>query len=411
VNNLEDKGRSPFLPDQPVPYELFAGRLEQITHIMERGVGQVERGKPVTIYLEGDYGIGKTSLAKFTQYLGERDHSLLSIYTTLAGAKTIGDIGAAVLQATIETRAYDPKVGEQIRDAFSKYIKDVNVFGMVTLNMAALKKDAPEITQGLLPFLASTLARVRDCGFKGIFLVLDEINGIASNIDFAHFLKATVDKNAAVSKDLPALPLLLMLCGVAARRKQIIDLHEPVARIFDVVSIDRLSNDEVQEFFRKSFEQTARMKIEPKALQMFVQYSGGLPKIMHLLGDAAYWLDDDGVIDAKDAADAVITAANEVGKKYVDHQVFAALKSDDYRSILNKIAKKGPEMSFTRSKILSQLTEPEKGKFDNFLQRMKSLNVILSGSAQGEFVFTSTMARVYIWLQASREAIESKRPK
>jgi len=83
INAIESKGRSPFFPDQPVPVELFVGRSAQIDHIMTRGVGQVAQGKPVSVFLEGEYGIGKTSFARFTQWMAERNNGLLGIYATL----------------------------------------------------------------------------------------------------------------------------------------------------------------------------------------------------------------------------------------------------------------------------------------------------------------------------------------
>ena len=77
------KGKSPFYPGQPVPNELFIGRFQQIHHIMERGVGQVEAGKPIAIYVQGEYGIGKSSIAAFVQWLAEREHGLHAIYASL----------------------------------------------------------------------------------------------------------------------------------------------------------------------------------------------------------------------------------------------------------------------------------------------------------------------------------------
>src|SRR3972149_3068255 len=99
---------------------------------------------------------------------------------------------------------------------------------------------------------------------------------------------------------------------------------------------------------------------------------------MHLIGDAAYWLDKDGVIDQDDAIAAVLLAADEVGKKYVDQQVYKALRSEDYHSILAKIAKMGgpASMSFIKAEIAADLTEPKQRKFNNFLQKMKTLNVL-----------------------------------
>jgi hypothetical protein len=39
-------------------------------------------------------------------------------------------------------------------------------------------------------------------------------------------------------------------------------------------------------------------------------------------------------------------------------------------------------------------------KFNNFLQRMKKLNVIRSGEVQGEYTFNLRMVRLYIWLDS-----------
>ncbi len=146
------------------------------------------------------------------------------------------------------------------------------------------------------------------------------------------------------------------------------------------------------------------MKVQPEAMETLTHYSAGFPKIMHLVGDAAYWMDRDGVVDKDDAIRAVVMAADEVGKKYVEQQVYKAFRSEDYHSILKKIAKMGPgSMSFVKADVASGLTETEKKKFNNFLQKMKSLRVLRSGDVQGEYVFNMRMVRLYIWLQSLQE--------
>ncbi len=399
MNTLESKGRSPFFPDQPVPVEFFMGRAQQLEHIMTRAVGQVAAGKPVSVFLEGEYGIGKTSVARFAQWLAERNQNLLALYATLERAESMDDVGEAVLEATLRSGAYNPKLGEKIRAGMAKYIGQQSLFG-VTIHADALRQEAPNVARGLLPFLGHTLARVREEDARGIFLVLDEINGIAGNPKFAYFLKGLVDSNAAVSLERPTLPLLLMLCGVEQRRRQLIAQHEPVARIFDVIALERMVENEMEEFFRKAFA-SVHMDLEPGALDILTHYAAGFPKIMHLIGNAAYWLDRDGRIDKDDASNAVILAAEEVGKRYVEQQVYAALRSADYRSILAKIARTGPDnMRFTKNDVLKGLTETERKKLNNFLQKMKRLGVLSSGENPGEYVFNVRMVRLYIWLQS-----------
>jgi tryptophan 2,3-dioxygenase len=170
-----------------------------------------------------------------------------------------------------------------------------------------------------------------------------------------------------------------------------------------------MNNEEMEEFFIKAFE-SVKMSVKPDGMFFLTHYSAGFPKIMHLVGDAAFWTDKDAVIDESDALVAVIDAADDVGKKYVDLQVYKALRSEDYHSILNKIARmSGPaSMKFKKSEIAAGLKENEKGKLNNFLQRMKNLKAIRSGDVPGEYIFNHRMVRLYIWLHASEKGKKIK---
>ncbi len=170
----------------------------------------------------------------------------------------------------------------------------------------------------------------------------------------------------------------------------------------------KMTKPEMEEFFQKAFS-SVRMEVQPGAMDVLTHNSAGFPKIMHLVGDAAFWLDSDGVIDLLDAVRAVTDAAEEVGKRYVDQQVYAELKSEAYRSILGKIASAAAlegNMTFRRADILRELAASERGKLDNFLRKMRQLNVLRPGNAQGEYVFAVRMVALYIWLRSQ----EPERP-
>jgi hypothetical protein len=191
-----------------------------------------------------------------------------------------------------------------------------------------------------------------------------------------------------------------MLCGVEERRREMIQRHQPIERIFDVVEITPLNGSEMEEFFNRAFE-SVQMTVEPEAMGLLTHYSAGFPKIMHLIGDTAYWIDKDNIIDNVDASIAVITSADDVGKKYVDQQVYGALQSADYRSILDKIGMISPNnMKFRKDEVASDLTETETKKFNNFLQKMVKLKVFRKGDIRGEYIFNNRMVRLYIGLKS-----------
>jgi hypothetical protein len=89
----------------------------------------------------------------------------------------------------------------------------------------------------------------------------------------------------------------------------------------------------------------------------------------HEIGDAAYKLADKK-LDDPNAIDAILEAAEIVGRKQLQPQIFSAIRSERYRSILRKIAREPLEFSFERAEAIRNLTKDEVRVFDNFLRRM-----------------------------------------
>lgn len=397
MNNIS-KGKSPFYPGQPVSIEFFTGRFDEIQRIA-RAINQVELGKPQAIFLTGEYGIGKSSLASFMRHYAEVQNHLLGIHVFLGSAKTIDDVATKTVETVINTHIYEPTITEKIRNFLSKYISTQGIFSFISINLEALKADGPHISHGYLPFLHDLLSRIKENGIKGLMLILDEINGISNNIQFAHFIKSLVDENA-ISQN--PLPLLLMLCGVEERRRELIQHHRPIERIFDIIEIALMNEDEMKEFFHKTFNSVG-IQVEEKAMSFLCRFSGGFPKIMHIIGDTVFWIDKDNIIDEDDAINGIFIAAEDIGKKFVDQQVYQALKSKDYHSILVKLGEEPLSLSFLKGDIEKKLSVGEKKKFNNFLQRMKKLKVLKSGNIKGEYIFNNLLTKLYIQLNSLKK--------
>lgn len=388
--DFNNKGRSPFYPGQPVPIDFFTGRTNEISKI-KRLLKQTELGKQQALYLSGEYGIGKSSLAMFTKFIAERENQLLGIYVLLGNINKVDELTIKTVQTLIQEESIKENVTEKIRNFLSKYVGKQELFG-VSINFEALKNDSMNLTKGFLSFLMEIYDKVKDDDYKGILLIFDEINGITKNHEFALFVKTLIDSNAISRKQ---VPLMLMLCGTEERRIEMVKNHQPVERIFEIIDIHRMNNSEMKEFYFKAFD-SVNMKIDPEALDLICHYASGFPKIMHIIGDSIYWIDNDNFIDKHDALNGILKAAEEIGRKFVDDQVLRALHSRDYKSILDKVVQ-SPELEFKKKEIEQRLSANEKKKFHNFLQRMKNLNVIKSDE-RGIYQFSNRMIPLYLFL-------------
>ncbi len=379
-----------------MPEELFVGREVEIKKVLNQGIRRVASGTTSAFFIEGEYGIGKTSVAQYLKTLAEKEHNLHGVYVSLGAAHTLEDLAVAILEATIQSGALSATKQGIIRKWMKKYIKDIKLFG-VTLKTDALRADASSLSSiiGMLSFLREIAIRLEGEGVRGVMLILDEINGIASNPQFAHLLKGLIDQNMA---DKDPHPFLLMLCGTRERWDSLVGCHEPVGRIFRLIEIDVLEEEEVEDFFERSFASVGIM-VEEDAMVNIVHFSAGYPRLMHLIGDCAYWQDNDGVIDVDDSMFALIDAADELGRKHIDRAVLDVIRSSDYHSILLKIGSLGlsPRV-IARQDLLKLCSEGEKRKVDKFLRRMIDLNVLVR-EKQGEYVFTQRIIRLYLWLK------------
>lgn len=388
--DYSNKGRSPFYPGQPVPIDFFTGRLNQINRI-SRSLYQTENGKPQAIFLSGKYGIGKSSLAGFTKFVAEKNNNLIAIHVLLGGINKLEDVAAKTVETILREQIIKEKIGEKIKNALSKYLGKQELFGF-TINFEALKSDSLNISKGFLPFLINLFEKVKEDNIKGIYLIFDEVNGITKKPDFAHFIKSLIDENALAKKP---LPLMLMICGIEERRREMISDHPPIERIFDIIDLEPMSDAEMREFYQKAFN-SVNIAVDKNALDLICHYASGFPKIMHIIGDILFWNDDDNRINSIEASQGIFQAAKEIGRKFVDVQVLKALHSKDYKSIVGRVVET-PVLTFKKIKIEKKLSTAEKKKFHNLLQRIKQLNAIKS-TERDEYEFNNRMVSLYLYL-------------
>lgn len=392
--SVRDKEISPFTPGSPVQPEMFVGRREQIEEF-RRYAKQVCTGRHESVFLAGDRGIGKSSLAAFVRELCASQLNMLGIHVHLTDVITLEELVRRVFEQILKTAHTQPWF-ERIRSIFGSFVKEIGLFG-ISLTFAPPTEQLKALVQEFPQALKNVLERIGEQN-RGFLLVWDDINGLAQREEFANWYKATAE---CVSVREPRLPLLVTLCGLPERRDSLARLQPSLMRMFRVIEIDRLNDDEVKQFFQQAFAK-ASTRVDPAALDFMATLSSGLPSLMHEIGDATYWADEDGAVDIRDAAAGMKSAVEVVGKKYLDPTVYRAIRSERYRSILTKLVAEGPELTFDRREVEQRLDGAEKKVFDNFLKKMKELGVIEPDRERrkGAYRFVNRIFPIYIFVQS-----------
>jgi len=392
------KEQSPFSPGRPVPIEYFVGRIDEIKRI-ERALRQSAQGTNQNIFITGERGIGKSSLASFARYLAEREHQFIGAHSFLGSARSVHDVCAIVFKQLLQASSGNT-LFEKVKRTLTKYISSVDVFGL-TVELSNDARSKESLLSNFLPVLREIIENIKE-DRKGICLVLDDLNGIAKVPGFAHFIKSVVDEIATNQKWLT--PLTLILVGTPERMDDLREQQPSISRIFEVVELSIMGPEESTSFFEKAFTSVGAT-LQEAATEIMVKYSGGFPVLLHEVGDAVFWEDRDSSIDIRDALFGVGVAAENVGRKYLDRQVYQTIKSKIYRSILTKIAAhrrimSTDEQAIIRKEMLGKMSESEKKNFGNFIQKMKKLGVLKDGEDRGTYVFTNELYGLYIAMEA-----------
>ena len=385
---------SPFSPGRPVQPEYFVARIKEIQRL-ERAIRQTVSGRNENIFITGQRGIGKSSLALFIRHLAEKEHSLIGSHCYLGGVRSLDEMMGVTFQKLLQDCA-DKSLFDKLREIFDDYIAELKFFGM-GIEFTKDKSKLHTLANNFLPALRKIYDEAKKNGKKGLILILDDLNGISDVPQFSQFLKSRVDELATSDKP---LPILLILVGLPERRDELIKHQPSIARIFDVVDLPPMSNSESEDFFINMFNKH-NITVTSEALSLIVELSGGLPMLMHEVGDAVFWQDTDNHINESDAKQGIMEAARNVGKKYIDPQISKVLRNKTYSSILWRVGKKLPlGATFKRQALLKEVPEKEQKNLDNFLRRIKKLGIVDDSEVRGEYRFVNPLYHLYIWYEA-----------
>lgn len=386
------KENSPFTPGNPVPVELFVGRVKQIEEIL-RYVKQASAGRLENVFLSGERGIGKSSLAMFLSSLSIERENLLAMHVFLGGITSLEELVHRTFEQLLK-QTKSEKWFNKISKYFGNYVEQVGLFG-VSLKFNPPKEDLKTLVRNFPEALKNIMEKIKD-EKKGLFIVWDDINGLSKTPDFANWYKSFAD---SIAIHYHKFPVFIMLVGLPEIRDELSQQQPSLMRIFRVVDIEKLSNDETKEFFKKAFEEV-NIKVNDEALEVMSNASGGLPILMHEIGDAVFLTDEDNIIDLDDVGQGVFSAASRIGKRYLDPQVYRAIRSERYISILRKIGEEF-SLSFQKSEIENKLNDNEKKVFNNFLRKMRELGVIEQDKdkERGYYKFENELYPIYIYME------------
>ena len=393
---------SPFSPGPLASAESFVGRLPEIERL--RGmINASTRGRFKIGYISGERGIGKSSLAAFARRLAERDLGVAGCHVFLGGVQDHREMLRRTFDRILN-ESIDKPWHRQLMDLFGDRVSKVGLFG-VTLELNLAERDMQALERDFVSSMRRLLNSFQEHP-KALFLILDDINGLAGSAGFANWLKSTVDEIATSGDE---LRLCILVVGLEERRRELVEKQPSLARVFDLIDIAPWSDDEVRQFYRESFGASGA-GISEAGLELLARPTGGLPVLAHEIGDAAWRTARGPDIGAREVLKGIFMAAEVIGRKLLNPQVFDAIRSERYHSIFRKMADLSrPGTRFRRAELAELLTDAESKSLDNFLRRMTTLGALeRDPETRGAYRFPNLLHALYFRMESQRRQREER---
>jgi hypothetical protein len=384
--------QSPFKPGQIVPFEFFVGRIEEIERLLSM-VKASTQGQFKIGFISGERGIGKSSLASLVRHVSDSNHNTAGCHVHLGGVGELNEMVRTTFDRLLN-ESIDKSWHQQMKDFFGSRVQKVGLFG-ISLELNLTDKDLPVLSRNFVPSMKNLLDKLNEQK-DALLLILDDINGLATSTDFANWLKSMVDE---ISTSEQEMPLCILVVGLEERRQELIEGQPSLARVFELIDISPWSDDETSEFYQNAF-QSMNAKIGEPELSRLVQFTGGLPVLAHEIGDAVWRAAQSLEINAREVSQGIFIAAEIIGRKLLEPQIFRAIRSERYRSILRKMAGES-QMYFRRAELVANLTEKEAKVVGSFLRRMKKLGAIETiDGVRGGYKFPTFLHALYFRLES-----------
>jgi len=399
---------NPFSPDQPVDWEYFAGREEEFQAIMDC-LFQTKQNMTHHIFITGERGIGKTSLAKITMAMSKKDviksftFNYLTVNCTCDSNDSLDDICVKILKDL--KKNIDNTIWDRFKEKFSEFELKIWHFGFAA--KTAVEEKEIDISKEF-PFLLEEFFDGVKESFDGILIVVDELDRISDKLQIGSFFKSLFEKLNLDSYK----RIMFLLCGLNKAYENLVEQHESLNRAFRLIELGYMSDKELKEIILKALDRiNPKVSIDIKVLDKIAHITGGMPYFVQQVGYSIFNADTDNFIDEEDYAKGLgigkyinvkDSALEQLARKRFNKIYIDEFKSNAYREVLKIMASCSIEI--VTKEFIKERFKGKETKLTNAINALRERNAIKSvRGTKGKYELASRLFKEYLKMRTLAE--------
>ena len=382
---MTDMKYNPFRPNNIVGPGMFVGRTDELATI-EQCLFQTKNGNPQHFLIEGERGIGKSSLLFFSEHLAKGNVTFInkikmnyltisvdmgSVYDQIDIVRTI----ARQFKSSLGEREALKRSAKAVWDFLSKWeILGVRYHGKDEIGYEDARD---ELINRIVELLSTANGEI-----EGVFIVIDEADSASVDARLGEFLKLFTER--LTKRDCNSV--LIGLAGLPTTIAKLRASHESSPRLLEILQLDPLTPDERKQVVQRGLAEAEKKNgfktdITEEALNAISELSDGYPHFIQQFSYFAFAEDIDNKIDAEDVKNGAYKengALSQLGRKYFSEMYHAKISSEDYRKVLGSMSEHGDDW-VSRQDIIkeSKVIGVSESNVNNALAALRDRNIII----------------------------------
>jgi type II secretory pathway predicted ATPase ExeA len=266
---------NPFTPGHAVDPQFFAGRKEEIEKF-KMFLKNTRESNPMNLAILGERGIGKSSLLRMCENLARTERCIVVRSDLDSSISNINDFVMTILRAIKqEGEAYSKifKASERVKTFFDTYKISAGIMG-VSLGVNRHHQISSHEVRSELQKIWNIVREY----VSAIVIMIDEAEQLEYIVGSLQFLRNTFSRLAEEKAN-----FMILLSGKLSLFRKIKEIHSPLARFFNPISLSELTPQESLEAIEKPLA-FSNFKFNNEVKNMIVKVSEGHPYVIQFFG-------------------------------------------------------------------------------------------------------------------------------
>ncbi|MGC2445995.1 MAG: AAA family ATPase [Candidatus Sulfotelmatobacter sp.] len=399
---------------------MFAGRYHEML-ALEKALFQTKNGNPTHFLIDGERGIGKSSLlfnvegvatGDFQPFEDPKTLNFVTVSICLDATHTYSDIVRCIgseLRRQIAAREHLKEFAKGAWEFLSKW----EIGGIRFRDGERTETKETELAEELTFALASSVDRLKT-EVDGVLILIDEADKPPASANLGSLIKLLTERLRLRRCD----RVCIGLAGLTTLRDKLRDSHESSLRLFNIFALNPLSPEDCLTVLERGLVEAkekngVETRIEEPAARSLAFITEGYPHFVQQFAYCAFDADSDNNIDTDDLGKGAFAengALKQLGLKYFERQYFDQIWSDEYRQVL-QVMSQHFDGWVTKGAIRKEAPKLKASTLDNALSALKSRGIIApKKGTKGTYKLPSRSFAVWIRAYTQTEELIASTP-